>query len=38
VLEQLLELARSVGWGSADILRRYYWGAYDLEIQKAHSG
>jgi 3'(2'), 5'-bisphosphate nucleotidase len=37
VLEQLLELARSVGWGSADILRSYYRGAYDLEIQKAHS-
>jgi 3'(2'), 5'-bisphosphate nucleotidase len=37
VLERLLELARSVGWGSADILRSYYRGAYDLEIQKAHS-
>jgi 3'(2'), 5'-bisphosphate nucleotidase len=37
VLERLLELARSVGWGSADILRNYYRGAYDLEIQKAHS-
>ncbi len=37
MLERLLELARSVGWGSADILRRYYRGAYDLEIQKAHS-
>jgi 3'(2'), 5'-bisphosphate nucleotidase len=37
VLERLLELARSVGWGSADILRSYYRGAHDLEIQKAHS-
>jgi 3'(2'), 5'-bisphosphate nucleotidase len=37
VLERLLELSRSVGWGSADILRSYYRGAYDLEIQKAHS-
>jgi 3'(2'), 5'-bisphosphate nucleotidase len=37
VLERLLELARSVGWGSADILQRYYRGAHDLEIQKAHS-
>ncbi len=37
MLEQLLELVRSVGWGSADILRSYYRGACDLEIQKAHS-
>jgi 3'(2'), 5'-bisphosphate nucleotidase len=37
VLDRLLELTRSVGWGSADILRSYYRGTYDLEIQKAHS-
>lgn len=37
MLDRLLELARSVGWGSADILRSYYRGEHDLEIQKAHS-
>ncbi len=37
MLDGLLDLARSVGWGSADILRSYYRGAHDLEIQKAHS-
>lgn len=37
MLDRLLELARSVGWGAADILRSYYRGTYDLEIQKAHS-
>lgn len=37
MLDRLLELARTVGWGSADILRSYYRGEHDLEIQKAHS-
>jgi 3'(2'), 5'-bisphosphate nucleotidase len=37
MLDRLLELARSVGWGSADILRSYYRGEHDLEIQKANS-
>jgi 3'(2'), 5'-bisphosphate nucleotidase len=36
-LEGLLKLARSVGWGAADLLRRYYRGEFDLNIQKAHS-
>jgi 3'(2'), 5'-bisphosphate nucleotidase len=36
-LEGLLELARSVGWGAADVLHRYYRGEFDLDIQKAHS-
>lgn len=34
---ELLTLARSVGWGAADILQRYYRGEFDLDIQKAHS-
>ena len=37
MLEPLLKLARRVGWGSADILSRYYRGDYDLDIQKASS-
>ncbi|WP_404787995.1 3'(2'),5'-bisphosphate nucleotidase CysQ [Altericista sp. CCNU0014] len=37
MMDGLLELARSVGWGAADILRRYYRGEFDLDIQKAHS-
>lgn len=35
MLEPLLELARTVGWGAADILHRYYQGDHDLDIQKA---
>jgi 3'(2'), 5'-bisphosphate nucleotidase len=34
MLESLLQLARTVGWGSADILHRYYQGGHDLDIQK----
>jgi 3'(2'), 5'-bisphosphate nucleotidase len=34
MLEPLLQLARTVGWGSADILHRYYQGGHDLDIQK----
>jgi 3'(2'), 5'-bisphosphate nucleotidase len=34
MLEPLLKLARIVGWGSADILHRYYQGEHDLDIQK----
>jgi 3'(2'), 5'-bisphosphate nucleotidase len=34
MLEPLLQLARTVGWGSADILHRYYQGEHDLDIQK----
>jgi 3'(2'), 5'-bisphosphate nucleotidase len=37
MLDELLVLARSVGWGAADVLRRYYRGEFDLDIQKAHS-
>ncbi len=37
MLDELLALARSVGWGAADILRRYYRGEFELDIQKAHS-
>ena len=37
MLEPLLKLARKVGWGSADILSRYYRGEHDLDIQKASS-
>jgi 3'(2'), 5'-bisphosphate nucleotidase len=37
MLERLLELARTVGWGAADILHRYYQGDHDLDIQKAQS-
>lgn len=37
MLNELLALARSVGWGASDILRRYYRGEFDLDIQKAHS-
>ncbi|MCG9890039.1 MAG: 3'(2'),5'-bisphosphate nucleotidase CysQ [Thermosynechococcaceae cyanobacterium MS004] len=35
MLKSLLQLARQVGWGSADILHRYYRGDYELDIQKA---
>lgn len=34
MLDNLLDLARSVGWGTVDILRRYYRSDQDLEIQK----
>lgn len=34
MLEELLGLARSVGWGAADILRDYYRSDRDLNIQK----
>jgi 3'(2'), 5'-bisphosphate nucleotidase len=37
MLDELLVLARSVGWGAADVLRCYYRGEFDLDIQKAHS-
>jgi 3'(2'), 5'-bisphosphate nucleotidase len=37
MLDDLLTLARSVGWGAADVLRRYYRGEFDLDIQKASS-
>jgi 3'(2'), 5'-bisphosphate nucleotidase len=37
MLESILELARSVSWGATDILRSYYRGEHDLEIQKEHS-
>jgi 3'(2'), 5'-bisphosphate nucleotidase len=37
MLDKLLELTRSVGWGAAEILRDYYRGNHDLEIQKADS-
>lgn len=37
MLDELLVLARSVGWGAAGVLRRYYRGEFDLNIQKAHS-
>jgi 3'(2'), 5'-bisphosphate nucleotidase len=37
MLDDVLVLARSVGWGAADVLRRYYRGEFDLDIQKASS-
>jgi 3'(2'), 5'-bisphosphate nucleotidase len=37
MLEPLLKLARTVGWGSADILHRYYQGGHDLDIQKENT-
>ena len=37
MLDDVLTLARSVGWGAADVLRRYYRGEFDLDIQKASS-
>lgn len=37
MLDKLLDLARSVGWGAADILRSYYRSEHDLEIQKQDS-
>lgn len=33
MLEPLLDLARSVGWGAADILRTYYRSQQDLNVQ-----
>jgi len=36
MLEALLDLARSVGWGAADILRTYYHSQQDLNVQ--HKG
>jgi 3'(2'), 5'-bisphosphate nucleotidase len=40
-LEEILALARSVGWGAADILRSYYRGNSnngDLEINEKKDG
>lgn len=37
MLDNLLDLARSVGWGTVDILRRYYRSDQDLEIQKQNT-
>jgi 3'(2'), 5'-bisphosphate nucleotidase len=37
MLDDLLTLARSVGWGAADVLRRYYRGEFDLDIQNTSS-
>jgi 3'(2'), 5'-bisphosphate nucleotidase len=37
MLNELLDLARSVGWGAADILRSYYRSDHDLNIQKQDS-
>jgi 3'(2'), 5'-bisphosphate nucleotidase len=37
MLSGLLELAKSVGWGAADILQSYYHSDRDLEIQKQDS-
>lgn len=37
MLSELLELARSVGWGAADILQTYYHSDRDLNIQKQES-
>lgn len=37
MLNELLDLARSVGWGAADILRRYYRSDQDLKVQKQDS-
>jgi 3'(2'), 5'-bisphosphate nucleotidase len=37
MLEPLLKLARVAGWGSADILHRYYQGEHDLDIRKESS-
>ena len=37
MLEELLNLARSVGWGAADILQAYYHSDQDLDIQKKES-
>jgi 3'(2'), 5'-bisphosphate nucleotidase len=34
MLDNLLDLARSVGWGAADVLRSYYRSGNDLEIQQ----
>lgn len=37
MLNDLLDLARSVGWGAAEILRSYYHSDRDLNIQKEDS-
>jgi 3'(2'), 5'-bisphosphate nucleotidase len=37
MLSGLLELAKSVGWGAADILQSYYHSDRDLKIQKQDS-
>uniref|UniRef100_B8HY05 inositol-phosphate phosphatase n=1 Tax=Cyanothece sp. (strain PCC 7425 / ATCC 29141) TaxID=395961 RepID=B8HY05_CYAP4 len=37
MLQELLELARSVGWGASEILQSYYHGDRDLQIRKADS-
>ena len=37
-LEEILAIARSIGWGASYLLRSYYHGELNLEIQKKQDG